>query len=315
MSAYIARRLFSMIPVILVITLIVFALVQLIPGDPAITYLGGEQLDPSRLEAVRHELGLDQPLPVQYVKWLWRALQGDLGQSLVSGQSVLTELRNRIPTTLQVIGFAWLISLAIAFPAGVVSATMRNRLPDVIVSIFAMAGVAMPSFWLGILLITFFAVELRWVPPSGFVSITKEPLHALELMILPCTTLGSEMAASTMRQVRSSVLEVLRQDYVRTARSKGLSARAIMTRHVLRNALLPVITVMGLQLPRLIGGAVIVESMFGIPGMGQLAVGSIFTRDFLVVQAVVLVAALVTLAANLITDLAYALIDPRIKYS
>lgn len=314
MAAYILRRLLSTIPVVLVVTMVVFALVQMIPGDPAITYLGGEPGSAEQLESVRRELGLDQPLPVQYAKWLWRGAQGDFGRSLVSGQPVLVELRSRIPATLQVLSFAWLLSLAIAFPAGIISASKRNRPPDLIVSFVAMAGVAMPSFWLGILLITLFAVQLHWLPPSGFARITDDPVRALQLMVLPCITLGSEMAASTMRQVRSGVLEVLRQDYVRTARAKGLNGRDVMGRHVLRNALLPVITVMGLQLPRLIGGAAIVESMFGIPGMGQLAVGSIATRDYLVVQSVVLLAAIVAIMANLITDISYAIIDPRIRY-
>lgn len=320
MLSLIARRLLTAIPVIVIVTMLVFALVQLIPGDPAYTYLGagggeGEiMLDEETLQKVRELLGLDQPIPVQYVKWMINLARGDMGTSLVSGQPVFAELRNRIPVTLQIIAFSWMISLAIAFPAGIISALMRNRPPDVFASVTAMAGVALPNFWLGILLIMLFSVKLGWVPPSGHASLLGDPVEAVKLMILPGITLGTGMAASTMRQVRSSMLETLRQDYVRTARAKGLTERTVIFRHVMRNSMLPVLTVMGLQLPFLIGGSVIIESIFGIPGMGQFAVGSIFTRDFLVVQAVVLVAALVTIVANLVTDISYSFIDPRIRY-
>jgi len=308
------RRVLFIIPVLFVVTAFVFGLVQLIPGDPAITYLGGAQLDPTRLAAVHRQLGLDQPLPVQYVKWLFHVAQGDFGRSLASGQPVLIELRNRVPVTLQIVGFAFVLSLLIAFPAGILSAVMRNRPPDTIVSFLAMVGVAIPDFWLALLLITLFAVKLHWLPPSGHANLLTDPLTALKLMILPGIALGSQMAAGTLRQVRSSTLEVLRQDYVRTAQAKGLAGRTVLLRHVTRNALLPVITVIGFQVPRLIGGAVIIETMFGIPGMGLIAVQSISTRDYLMVQGVVLITALVTLAVNLLTDLSYAVIDPRIRY-
>ncbi len=315
MSHYILRRLVLMVPVILVVTAIVFLLVQMIPGDPAITYVGGETLDQAQLDAVRHHLGLDQPLPVQYVKWLYRAAHGDMGRSVASGQPVVAELRHRLPVTLQLAGFAVVIAVTIAFPAGMLSAVMRNRLPDTIASVVAMAGVAVPSFWLALLLIQLFSVRLGWLPPSGYASVFSDPALALKLTLMPALVMGSAMAANIMRQLRSSMLEVLRQDYVRTARAKGLGERAVLLRHVLRNTLLPVTTVMGLEIPRLVAGSLIIESIFGIPGMGQFAILSILKRDFLAVQAAVLVTAIITLTTNFVVDLCYAVIDPRIRYT
>jgi peptide/nickel transport system permease protein len=315
MATYILQRVLQMIPVIVLASVISFSIIFLLPGDPALLILG-DQLASDRTvyEAKRAELGLDRPLPIQYLDWLGKTARGDLGISTRDRQPVVQGIRERLPVTLQLAGMALLLALCISLPAGITSALRPNSKWDIVASVFAFGGIAMPSFWFGILLIYLFAVYLRWLPPSGYVPFADDPAQNLTRMLMPAFTLGLGLSAVLMRQTRSSLLEVLHQDYMTTARSKGLGQKIIVLRHALKNALIPVVTVLGLQMGLLFGGAVITESIFSIPGIGRWAVDSITTRDFPVVQAVSLVLAVGVLLANLLADIAYAYIDPRIHY-
>ena len=317
MTTYIISRVLSILPVALLVTVGAFAFIHLLPGDPVVALIGSsgtEGVDERTLALRRHELGLDRPLPVQYVDWLGKLLRGDLGRSAVTHQPVSEAIVDRFPVTLQVAVASFVVSLVIALPAAVVSAYRRNSLLDRVMTVLSLGGVAMPSFWLGILLILVFAVELRWFPPSGFVNITTDPLASLRHLVLPAFALGAVQAAVIMRQARSSLLEVLNEDYIRTARAKGLAERRVVLLHGLRNALLPVVTILGLQVSRLLGGSVIIESVFAIPGFARYGVDAIFIRDYPVVQAVVLVTAIIVVFANLLTDLLYGILDPRIQF-
>ena len=317
MARYIAGRLLALVPVVLLVSVAAFSFIHLLPGDPVIALLGtsGQSLTPQQYQARRHDLGLDQPLPEQYLKWAGHALTGDLGRSAVTHKTITQALRDRFPITLQLTIASFVISLLIALPAGIVAAYRRNSLLDRVMTIVALAGVAIPSFWLGILMILLFAVEVRWLPPSGWVSFGSSPGEWLRHLLMPALALGVVQAAVVMRQVRSSLLEVLNEDFVRTARAKGLAERRVVLQHAMRNALLPVVTVAGLQVSRLLGGAVIIETVFALPGFGSYSVASIFNRDYPVVQAVVLVTAVIVVLTNLFTDLLYGVLDPRIRYA
>jgi len=312
---YILRRLLQFVPSLLLITFIVFALMHAVPGDPARMMLGaGESLDEAQLASIRREYSLDKPLPVQYVLWLGRAVSGDLGRSTTTQRKVADEIGLRAVVTFELGLFAWLISAAISIPAGIASAVYRGRAPDIVGTALAVGAVAMPGFWFGIMLILLFGVRLGWLPTQGYIAIATDPLDALRHMLLPALALGITSAALVMRQMRSALLEVLALDYIRTARAKGLAQRAVVLGHALRNAMLPVITVMGLEIGRIFAGAVVIETLFGIPGMGRLMVQAVFQRDFTVVQGGVLVMAIAVLAVNFVTDLLYAVLDPRIRY-
>jgi peptide/nickel transport system permease protein len=315
MGTYILQRVLQMIPVMVLASIISFSIIFLLPGDPALLILG-DQLASDRTiyEAKRAELGLDRPLPIQYLDWLGKTVRGDLGTSTRDRQPVTQGMRERLPVTLELAGLAMLLALVIALPAGIISALKPNSKWDIVSSLVAFGGIAIPHFWFGILLIYLLAVVLRWLPPSGYVPFSEDPVQNLTRMVMPALTLGLGLSAVLMRQTRSSLLEVLHQDYMTTARAKGLAQKAVVLRHALKNALIPVVTVLGLQLGLLIGGAVITESIFSIPGIGRWAVDSITTRDFPVVQAVSLVMAIGVLLANLVADIAYAYIDPRIHY-
>jgi peptide/nickel transport system permease protein len=315
MGTYMLQRVFQMIPVMVLASIISFSIIFLLPGDPALLILG-DQLASDRTiyEAKRAELGLDRPLPIQYLDWLGKTVRGDLGTSTRDRQPVIQGMRDRLPVTLELAGLAMLLALVIALPAGIISALKPNSKWDIVSSLVAFGGIAIPHFWFGILLIYLLAVVLRWLPPSGYVPFSEDPVQNLTRMVMPTLTLGLGLSAVLMRQTRSSLLEVLHQDYMTTARAKGLAQKAVVLRHALKNALIPVVTVLGLQLGLLIGGAVITESIFSIPGIGRWAVDSITTRDFPVVQAVSLVMAIGVLLANLVADIAYAYIDPRIHY-
>ena len=313
MGAYVLQRLISTIPVLFLVSVGVFSLIHLTPGDP-VTIMLGEERRPEIIEATRHELGLDQPVPIQYATWLGRVLQGDLGRSIRNKQPVSELIAQRIPATAQLAIASIVLALLIAIPAGVISAVKRGTPVDVITTTISLLGVAVPSFFLGILLIFFLALKLRWLPPTGYVSPLLDPMTSLKLTLMPAITLGAGAAAVITRIARSSVLEVLDQEYVRTARAKGLREAIVIRRHALRNALIPIVTVTGLSAGHLLGGAVIVEQVFALPGLGRLAVENIFNRDFPVVQGVVLLLAVVFLAVNFIVDLLYAALDPRIKY-
>lgn len=312
MSGYVVRRFLAVVPVLLTLSIVLFVLQYVLPGDPLAVIVGETTVDPAVEAQIREELLLDKPLPVQYGHWLWRALHGDLGRSYRTKEPVLALVLDRFPVTLQLAIAAWLIGL-IGIPAGVLAATHHNTRLDVLASVLSLLGITIPSFWLGILLIWLFGVRLQWLPPSGYTSVLVDPLDGTRHLVLPAVALGLAVAAVVMRQTRSAMLEVLRQEYVTTARAKGLAERSVIVRHALRNALLPVVTLLGLQIARLLGGTVVVEQVFAIPGMGRLAVSSIQLREVHIVQAVVLVAACVVLLANLVVDLLYVVLDPRIR--
>jgi len=315
MATYILQRILQMIPVMVLASIISFSIIFLLPGDPALLILG-DQLASNRevYEAKRHELGLDRPVPVQYLDWLSKTVRGDLGLSTRDRQPVTQGIIERVPVTLELTLLGMVLGLLIALPTGIISALKPGSKADIVGSLAAFGGIAIPHFWLGILLIYAMAVVLRVLPPSGYVPFSEDPVQNLTRMIMPAVTLGAGLAAVLMRQVRSSLLEVLHQDYMTTARAKGLGQRVVVLRHALKNGLIPVVTVIGLQIGILFGGAVITESIFSIPGIGRWAVDSITTRDFPVVQAVSLVMAIGVLLANLIADITYAYIDPRIHY-
>ena len=315
MASYIVRRILQMVPVIVLVSAIAFSLLFVLPGDPALAILGEEQAKNQQLyQQLRAELGLDRPLPVQYVDWASKVARGDLGTSTRTQLPVSQLLLQRIGPTVQLSAMAMLLGVLIAIPVGIISAVKPNSRSDVIGTVLAMIGASIPPFWLGLLLILFFALWLRWLPPSGYVPPTRDPGANLALMVMPTITLAGGIAAIVMRQTRSAMLEVLRQDYVTTARAKGLVERVVLTKHALRNALIPIVTIIGLEFGHLMGGAVITETIFSVPGVGRLAADSIFQRDFPVLQAVVLLLAFAVLLANLLTDIAYAWLDPRIRY-
>ncbi len=315
MPQYVLRRLLQALPVLLIATFLVFALMLAIPGDPVRALIGpGEALDEEQIQILREENHLDEPVLVQYALWLGKALKGDLGRSTQNQRPVAAELRTRALTTFQFGLAAWILAVLIGVPAGIVSAVYRGKPVDYIATVVSIGGVAIPNFWLGIMAILLFGVTLGWLPTQGYVNIFEDPVQGLRHMILPAFALGITSCALIMRQSRSAMLEVLAQDYMRTARAKGLRERTVVWVHALRNALLPVITVLGLQTGRIFAGAIVIETLFGIPGTGQFMVQAIFARDFKVVQGAVLLMALAVLTANLLTDIVYAWLDPRIKY-
>jgi peptide/nickel transport system permease protein len=313
MSKYILRRLVQMVPVLLLVSLVVFSLLHLTPGDPATTMLG-QEATPEAVAALRERLGLDQPLPVQYVRWLGSVLRGDLGRSIRTNQPVTEAILERLPVTVQLSAMSILIALMIAIPVGIISALRRNTALDSSATTLALLGVALPNFFLAILLIYLFSIQLRWLPPIGYVPLWEDPGENLRRMIMPALTLGTALAAIIMRLTRSSLLEVLEQDYVRTARAKGLTESRMVRVHALKNSLIPVVTIVGLQIGGLLGGTVITETIFALPGIGRLIVDSIFRRDFPLVQGAVLFVAVAFLVTNLLVDLLYAFLDPRIRY-
>ncbi|MBV9545340.1 MAG: ABC transporter permease [Chloroflexi bacterium] len=313
MTSYIIRRLLLMVPVAFLVTLIAFVLLRLAPGDPVLAY-AGEVRDPAILDAMRHDLGLDQPLPVQYVYWLTHVVQGDFGRSIRTHQSVGEAIIERLPATLELTGAALIFSVSMGLLIGTISALNRNSPLDLIATGGTIAGVSIPNFVLGLLLILFFALLLRVLPPGGYSPIINDPGEGLRRLILPALTLSAATLAVNMRQVRSSLIDVLGQDYIRTARSKGLGETAIIVRHALKNGLIPVVTVIGLQIGALIEGAIITEQIFFWPGVGRLVVDSISGRDYPVVQAVVLLSALSYMLSTLLVDIVYAFLDPRISY-
>ena len=312
MGRLVLRRLGATIPVLLLVTAGVFSLLHLTPGDP-IDAMMAESVDATVKETLRRQLGLDQPIPVQYLSWMGRVLRGDLGRSIRNGEPVIESVSRRIRPSLELTALAMTISLAIAFPLGVLSAYRHNGPLDRAGTSFALFGICMPNFLLALLLIFVFGVTLRWLPISGYLDPLEEGWPGLRSLVLPAVTLGLALAAVVTRTLRSSMLEALTEDYVRTARAKGLSEWAVLRGHVLRNALIPVVTVLGLQLGTLIGGAVITEYVFALPGVGRLVVDAVFARDYPLVQGVVLLIALGFIASNLLVDLLYGIIDPRLR--
>jgi len=314
MGRLIARRLVATVPVLLLVTLGVFLLIHLVPGDP-IEAMMGESQDETAKQALRQELGFDKPLVIQYLTWSGRLLQGDLGRSVRTHAPVLEDVGRRLRPTLELAVLAMLVSLAIAVPLGILSATRRNTAVDSAGTSFALLGICMPNFVLALVLIFFFGVRLRWLPIASFVDPFDDPINGLRSLTLPAITLGLALAAVMTRTLRSSLLEALNEDYVRTARAKGLRESAVIRGHALKNALIPVITVLGLQFGTLVGGAVITEYVFALPGVGRLVVDAVFARDYPLVQGVVLLISVGFVASNLVVDLAYSWLDPRIRYS
>ena len=314
MTQYILRRLLLMIPVAFLVTVIVFTLLRLSPGDPVLVF-AGEERDPIALDALRHQYGLDQPLPVQYVVWLQNAVRGDLGRSLRTRQPVLEAITERLPKTIELGGAALVLSISVALLVGAAAALNRNSALDLFATGFTLAGVSLPNFYLGIILILVFALAIRVFPPGGYADFASEPFDNLKRLVLPAITLATASLAVNMRQVRSSLLDVLSQEYLRTARAKGLRERAVILGHAMKNSLIPVVTIFGLQVGALLDGAIITETIFFWPGVGRLAVDSITGRDYPVVQAIVLMSALSFMVSTLAVDILYAWLDPRISYT
>jgi peptide/nickel transport system permease protein len=310
---YILRRLIFAVPVALLVSFAVFMIIHLIPGDPALVLLG-ESATPEAAAALRAQLGLDKPLLEQYLIWLWQLLHGDLGRSIILQQPVLQAIFQRMPVTLELGISALLYSLLLAIPLGIYSATHRNSLLDWLVNIISLLGTAIPNFVLGLVLILIFAVFVPVFPPGGFIPMAEDPLANMWNLILPVITLGTGAVAVNMRQIRASVIEALGQDYIRTARAKGLSENRVSYIHALRNAIIPLATLIGLQVGAILAGAFVVETLFLYPGIGQLAVNSIFSKDYPVVQGVVLLTAFSFMGANLLVDISYVVLDPRIGF-
>lgn len=312
MLRILATRIIQTIPVLFVVSIIIFSVTKMLPGDPTFAILG-ENASETERQRVIELYGFDEPLPVQYMRWAEQVLSGDFGRSVRTREPVVDVIASRIPVTVQLAVMSTLFAVALGVPLGVLAAIRRNTVLDAVASFIAVAGMAVPNFWAGILLIILFTVTLQWLPPSGFVPFADDPWRNLQLMILPTLTLGTTLAGLIMRQTRASMIGALRQDYVRTAEAKGLSARRILLRHVLRNALGPVVTVTGLQIGKILSGAVIVESIFSLPGVGQMIVEAIFSRDFPVIQASIMMVVLLIMAVNLLVDIAYTALDPRIR--
>jgi peptide/nickel transport system permease protein len=312
MTQYLAKRLAAILPTIFFVTVIIFTLQQLLPGDAA-TIMAGEDQDPNVIAYLRQKLHLDEPIPVRYGYWIWGVLHGDLGESLRIQEPVLGLILQKLPVTLELAAMAMLIALVIGIPAGIVSAIGKDTVWDYAANIVALWGLSTPNFWLGILMILLFSVQLGWLPASGYVSPFEDLRGNLAAMIMPAFVLGNAIAALLMRHTRSAMLQVLNADYVRTARAKGLDERTVVLKHALRNALTPIITLGALEFGTLLSGAVLTEQVFSIPGFGKLIVDAVFNRDYAVVQGVVLFTSTVYIVLNLLADLAYFLVNPRLR--
>ncbi|WP_438315115.1 ABC transporter permease [Sporosarcina sp. FA9] len=314
MARFLIRRLGLMVVILLLVSVIIFSLVHITPGDPAQMMLG-QEATPEALEALREKLGLNLPLYEQYFRWLSGVVQGDLGVSLKDNTPVASILLQKLPVTIQLTVLAFIIALVIAIPAGIISATRKGTAWDYLGTTFALSGVSIPPFFLGIILIFIFAITLGWLPPSGYVAPWVDFKQSIILMIMPAIAIGIRLSAEVTRMLRASMLEVLDADYIRTAYSKGLLGKSVIIGHALRNALIPVVTVGGLQLATFFGGAVITETIFAIPGLGRLVIDAILTRDFPVVQGAVMLMAVIVVIINFLIDILYTIIDPRIKLS
>jgi peptide/nickel transport system permease protein len=310
----VAARLLALLPMLLALSMASFALVHVIPGDPALVMLGGET-SKEEVEQLRRQLGLDKPLPVRYRDWLGQIVRGDLGQSLYNKSRVSEELTWRLPTTLALVGLALALALAIGIPAGILSAAFRNSWVDHAARLLTLVSLSLPSFWLGLMLIILFSLKLDLLPIVGYQPITQGFWQAIRFLILPSAALGAGLAALLTRLTRSSMLEVLGQDYVRTARAKGLRDRVVLMRHALRNALIPIVTVIGINLGILLGGSAVIETVFVLPGVGQLVVRSLYNRDLPVIQGLILYVAVIYVLVNLVVDILYTYLDPRLRPS
>lgn len=318
MNSYLVKRLLLCVPTLILVTMLVFVLMRLIPGDPAYLRLigsdGDAEFTQEQLDDLRAQLGTDKSLPEQYGRWMWGVVRFDFGVSMVYDTPISDDLKARLPITLELTAIALVLATVIAVPLGIVSAIFQDSWADYLSRIIAIAGIAMPTFWTGILIIILLILFFGWLPPLGYASLWDDPLLNLQQMVFPALALGFYNMALIARVMRSAMLEVFREDYIRTARSKGLSERVIITRHALKNAALPVLTISGWQVGRLVAGTVVIEKIFLVPGMGKLLIDSIFARDFTMIQAIVLVVAVLVLVINLFVDLMYGWLDPRIRY-
>ncbi len=313
MLPWLLRRIAQIIPTLFIVSVMIFALQQLMPGDPAVILAGEERGDPQVLAQIRAELFLDRPLYEQYFRWITRVLQGDFGFSWRIRMPVAQLILEKLPVTFQLSLMAFIIGVVIGVPMGILSAVRRDGAWDWFANGVALFGISMPNFWLGIMMILFFSVELGWLPPSGYVPISEDPIQSLATTIMPAFVLGTGIASVLMRHTRAAMLTALSQDYVRTARAKGLGERVVIWKHALRNALIPVVTLGTLEFGRLLAGAVLTEQIFSIPGFGKLVVDAVFNRDYPVVQGVVLATALIFISLSLVADLLYMAINPRLR--
>jgi len=313
MAIYLLRRLLTAVPIILLITAVVFAVMQILPGDPAVMLLGTEATEAS-LAATRERLGLNRPLHVQYLSWLGDVLRGDLGRSMIDNRPVTTAIANAFPVTLQIALISLVMALLVGVPAGIVSAVRRGGVADAVASLVALSGISLPGFWAALLLVYVFALQFDWLPSSGFVRPSEDLWGSFLSSLLPAVALGLRPAGVFMRLLRSSMLDVIRSDYVRTARAKGVGANLVVMRHALRNALVPLVTVLGVEFSALLGNVVVIDTIFAIPGFGRLIYNSFLRLDFVMLQSLLLLFALIVIAVNFLTDLSYSLLDPRIRY-
>ena len=313
MGTFLARRLLQMLLQVFVAATVIFFLVRLVPGNPAVAVLGDNATE-DQIQRITAQMGLDKPVWDQYLTYLGNVVRGDLGVSLISGRDVATDIRLRIGNTLELAVISVLISLIVGMPFGILAALRANRAPDVVISSSAALGLALPSFVVGTVLILIFGLKLGWLPQSRFVEFRDDPVQHIKQIILPVATLSASAIAVVMRMTRSSMLEVVRQDYIRTARAKGLIEKTVVLRHALRNAINPVVSIIGLELAALLGGTVIVETIFNWPGLSSLLMSGVRSRDYPVIQGVVLLICVLTILINLLVDIAYGLLDPRIRY-
>jgi peptide/nickel transport system permease protein len=310
----VVTRLVALAPMLLALSMVSFALVHVVPGDPALIMLGGET-SKEAVADLRAQLGLDRPLPVRYWEWLSHVARGDLGQSLYNKTRISEELAWRLPTTLALVALALVFALAVGIPAGLLSAAFRNSWIDHAARILTLVSLSLPSFWLGLMLIILFSLKLDLLPIVGYEPITRDVGKALPFLILPSAALGSRLAGLLTRLTRSSMLEVLNQDYVRTARAKGLGERLVLMRHALRNSLIPIVTMVGIDMGILLGGSAVIETVFVLPGIGQLVVRSLYNRDLPVIQGLILYVAVIYVLINLAVDILYTYLDPRLRPS
>jgi peptide/nickel transport system permease protein len=315
LKAFLIRRILQTLITLFVVSLISFTLSMVLPGDPSLSIVGSEGASEAMVQNLRQELGLDRPIVVQYFKWLGALVSGDFGISIRTRAHVLTLFGQRLPVTLELLGFGILFALLIAIPMGIFSALRPNTWVDTAGTVIAVSGVAMPQFFLGMILILVFSIWLGWLPSSGYVSPAENLVGNLKGMILPAISLGAVVAAEIMRQLRSSMLEVLNEEFVQTARAKGVPEFQVIIRHVLRNALIPVVTLLGMRIGRLIGGIVIIEVVFSLPGIGRLLMNAVLFNDFPVLQTGVLLVALAVTFLNLLADISYSFLDPRIRHT
>jgi peptide/nickel transport system permease protein len=309
---FLIRRVAISVVTLFLITLIVFAGVRMIPGDPA-RVMAGTDADEAGLQQIREKYGLNDPIPVQYFRWLRLALKGDLGESIRTREPVVKTVALKLPITIQLACFSIIVAIGIAIPAGVFSALRRNTVWDLLANAVSLCGVSIPTFWLGIMLILLLSVRLHLLPASGFVPFFQDPVGNLQRMLMPAFVLGGALAAVLMRQTRNSMIEVMTANYIRTAYSKGLAEPVVVFRHALRNGLIPIVTILGLQMGALMGGAVVTEQIFVVPGFGRLIVEAVFTRDYPLVQGVVMITASTYVLINLLIDISYSVLNPRIR--